>query len=76
MDMKQTKTAALDAIKQRAFEHRLSSPELCAISGVGLTTLWRAEKHPERIRASTLHRLEQALDKLDEAKANRPPHAA
>jgi len=76
MDIAQTNLAALAAIKQRAFEHRISSQELCALSGVGYTTLWRSEKYPERIRVSTLRRLEQALDKLDEAKVNRHPHAA
>ncbi len=59
------KKAILDALKVRIFMARRTVTEVCAEAGVDRSTLSRWATRPEAMQATTLRKLEQALDRIE-----------
>jgi len=61
------KETALKAFRQRCFDLRLPVTLVCSRAKVGVNTPTRWSKDPSQIRASTLKKLEDALDWFENA---------
>ncbi len=76
MDLSAEKTGAVNAIKGRCFAARIKPSDLCVRAGVARSTLWRAERDPEKVSVQTIGKLEGALDALEAERAKSDKAAA